>query len=169
MVDQWLEKEFLSNFGLSLIPKKYQTTGNSNMNSVDLPLNSLILEGLIGNQQFDLAKKIFINLMKVVIKNLRLSKNFYKLYDAHDGTCKGEYNIINGMIPLKIFFRLIGIHRWTENEIEFLGFSVFKEEIKIFHRGLKVICSQKGHTIINSDGKIIELNTTNLQKIKIPS
>jgi hypothetical protein len=73
------------------------------------------------------------------------------------------------MIPLKIFFRLIGIHRWTENEIEFLGFSVFKEEIKIFHRGLKVICSQKGHTIINSDGKIIELNTTNLQKIKIPS
>jgi hypothetical protein len=107
--------------------------------------------------------------MKVVIKNLRLSKNFYKLYDAHDGTCKGEYNIINGMIPLKIFFRLIGIQRWTDNGIEFMGSSVFKEEIKIFHRGLKVICSQKGHTIINSDGKIIELNTTNLQKIKIPS
>jgi hypothetical protein len=169
MVDQWLEKEFLSNFGLSLIPKKYQTTGKSNMNSVDLPLNSLILEGLIDKQQLDLAKKIFINLMKVVIKNLRLSKKFYKLYDAHDGTCKGEYNIINGMIPLKIFFRLIGIQRWTDNGIEFMGSSVFKEEIKIFHRGLKVICSQKGHTIINSDGKIIELNTTNLQKIKIPS
>ncbi|PKO04686.1 MAG: hypothetical protein CVU41_15910 [Chloroflexi bacterium HGW-Chloroflexi-3] len=169
MVDQWLEKEFLSNFGLSLIPKKYLATGKTHTNSVDLPLNSLILEGLIDNQQLDLAKKVFINLMKVVIKNLRLSKKFYKLYDAHDGTCKGEYNIINGMIPLKIFFRLIGIHRWTENEIEFMGSSVFKEEIKIFHRGLKVICSQKGHMIITSDGKIIELNTTNLQKIKIPS
>jgi hypothetical protein len=136
---------------------------------VDLPLNSLILEGLIENHQFDLAKKVFSNLMKVVIKNLRLSKKFFKLYDANDGTCKGEYNIINGMIPLKIFFRLIGIHRWTDNEIEFLGTCVFKNEIKIFYRGLQVVCSQKGHTIITSGGKNIELKTNNFQRIKIPS
>ncbi len=169
MVEHWLEKEFLSNFGLSLIPKKYQSSINTHTNSVDLPLNSLILEGLIENQQLDLAKKIFINLMKVVIKNLRLSKKFFKLYDANDGTCKGEYNIINGMIPLKIFFRLVGIHRWTDNEIEFLGTSVFKNEVKIFYRGLQVICSQKGHTIITSGGKNIELKTNNYQIIKIPS
>jgi hypothetical protein len=136
---------------------------------VDLPLNSLILEGLIKNHQFELAKKVYSNLMKVVIKNLRLSKKFFKLYDANDGTCKGEYNIINGMIPLKIFFRLIGIHRWTDNEIEFLGTSVFKNEIKIFYRGLQVVCSQKGHTIITSGGKSIELKTNNFQRIKIPS
>lgn len=169
MVEHWLEKEFLSNFGLSLLPKKNHSTIKTQINSVDLPLNSLILEGLIENHQFDLAKKVFSNLMKVVIKNLRLSKKFFKLYDANDGTCKGEYNIINGMIPLQIFFRLIGIHRWTDNEIEFLGTCVFKNEIKIFYRGLQVVCSQKGHTIITSGGKNIELNTTNFQKIKIPS
>ncbi|MBW6472084.1 MAG: hypothetical protein K0B14_03070 [Anaerolineaceae bacterium] len=169
MVEHWLEKEFLSNFGLSLLPKKYQSSIKTRTNSVDLPLNSLILGGLIENQQLDLSKKVFINLMKVVIKNLRLSKKFFKLYDANDGTCKGEYNIINGMIPLKIFFRLIGIHRWTDNEIEFLGTSVFKKEVKIFYRGLQVVCSQKGHTIITSGGKNIELKTNNYQKIKIPS
>jgi hypothetical protein len=70
---------------------------------------------------------------------------------------------------MKIFFRLIGIHRWTDDEIEFVGSSVFKDDIKIFNRGIKVICSQKGHTIITSDGKIIELKTKNFQKIKIPS
>ncbi len=169
MGDHWLEKEFLSNFGLSLLPKKYLLNRKKHMNLVDLPLNSFILEGLIDNQQFDLAKKVFNNLMKVVIKNLRLSKKFFKLYDASDGTCKGEYNIINGMIPLKIFFRLIGIRRWTDTEIEFMGSSVFKDDIKIFHRGLRVICSQKGHTIITSGEKIIELNAKNFQKIKIPS
>lgn len=169
MIDQWIDKEFLSNFGLSLIPKKSQTNRMKRSNFVDLPLNSFILEGLIENQQLDLAKKVFINLMKVVIKNLRLSKKFFKLYDADDGTCKGEYNIINGMIPLKTFLRLIGIHRWTDDEIEFMGSSVFKEDIKIFYRGIKVICSQKGHTIITSGGKIFELKTKNFQKIKIPS
>lgn len=169
MIDQWLEKEFLSNFGFSSLPKKYLSTRINHLNSVDIPLNSFILEGLIENKQFDLAKKVFINLMKVVIKNLRLSKKFVKLFDANDGTCKGEYNIINGMIPLKIFFRLIGIHRWTDNEIEFIGSSIFKDDIKIFYRGLKVICSQKGHTIITSGGKNIELKAKNFQKIKIPS
>jgi hypothetical protein len=73
------------------------------------------------------------------------------------------------MIPMKIFFRLIGIHRWTDNEIEFMGSSVFRDEIKVFYRGLRVICSQKGHTIITSGGKITELKTKNFQKIKIPS
>jgi len=73
------------------------------------------------------------------------------------------------MIPLEIFFRLIGIRRWTDTEIDFMGSSVFKDDIKIFHRGLRVICSQKGHTIITSGEKIIELNAKNFQKIKIPS
>jgi hypothetical protein len=136
---------------------------------VDFPLNTLLLEGLIDHQQFDLAKNIFSHLMKAVIKNLRSSKNFFKLYDANSGTCSGEYNIINGMIPLRVFLRLLGIHQWTDGEIEFMGSSVFKNEIRIFYRGLSIICSQKGHTIITSTGNKIELKTRNYQKIKIPS
>ena len=169
MINRWLEKEFLDDFGLPLVPKKYQGSGKNHLNWVDFPLNTLILEGLIEHQHFDLAKNIFNHLMKAVIMNLRSSKKFFKLNDANDGTCSGEYNIINGMIPLKIFLKLIGIYKWTDSEIEFKGSSVFKNEIRIFYRGLSIICSQKGYTIITSNGKIIELKTRNYQKIKIPS
>ena len=169
MINRWLEKEFFGDFGLPLVPKKFQRKEKSHLNWVNLPLNTMLLEGLIENQQFDLAKNIFNNLMKAVIKNLQISKKFFKVYDANDGTCTGEYNIINGMIPLKIFFRLVGIQRWTDNEIEFKGSNVFKNDIRIFYRGLRIICSKKGHTIIFSGGKIIELKTRNYQKIKIPS
>ncbi|MBE0687989.1 MAG: hypothetical protein IH585_18500 [Anaerolineaceae bacterium] len=169
MIDLWLEKEFLSNFGFSSIPKKYQSNKKDQMNFVDLPLNSTILEGLIKNNQIDLAKKAFTNLMKVVVKNLRSSKRFYKLYDANDGTCTGEYNIINGMIPIKIFFKLLGIYRWSDNEIELMGSSSFKNNIDIYHRGLRLVCSQKGYTIITSGGKKIEIKPMIFQKIKIPS
>jgi hypothetical protein len=169
MINRWLEREFLDEFGLPLVPKKYQGHRKSHLNWVDFPLNTLLLEGLIDHQQFDLAKNIFSHLMKAVIKNLRSSKNFFKLYDANSGTCSGEYNIINGMIPLRVFLRLLGIHQWTDGEIEFMGSSVFKNEIRIFYRGLSIICSQKGHIIITSTGNKIELKTRNYQKIKIPS
>lgn len=167
MVNLWIKDEFLDEYGLPFVPKKSQLKASNLQNLVDLPLNSLILEGLILKHKNEIAKKIFINLMKGLIKNLRNSKKFYKLYDASDGTCRGEYNIINGMIPLKVFFNLIGIHRWTENEIEFLGTSVFTREIKVQYRGIKVVCSPKGHTILTSGGKVIERKDKNFFKIKI--
>jgi hypothetical protein len=169
MINRWLEKEFPADFGFPLVPKKIQRNKENHLKCVDIPLNTLLLEGLIEQHKHELAKNIFNNLMKAVIKNLRSSKKFFKQYNAYDGTCTGEYNIINGMIPLKIFFRLIGIQRWTDHEIEFKGANVFKNEIKIFYRGLNIICSHKGHTIITSGGKTIELRTRDYQKIKIPT
>lgn len=169
MINQWLEKEFLCDFGFPLVTRKIQGKRSSHLNWVDIPLNTLLLEGLIEQQELELAKNLFNNLMKAVIKNLRLSKKFFKRYNAYDGTCTGEYNIINGMIPLKIFLRLLGIQRWTDHEIEFNGSNVFKNEIKLFYRGLKLICSQNSYTIITPGGKIIELKARIYQKVKIPT
>ncbi|MDO9088500.1 MAG: hypothetical protein Q7U53_20020 [Anaerolineaceae bacterium] len=167
--NHWIKDKFLDRYGLPFVPRKSDNTGTENQNLVDLPLNTLILEGLILNQKYELARNLFTNLMKGLILNLRKSKKFYKLYDASNGACRGEYNIINGMIPLKVFFKLIGINRWTENEIEFSGTSVFKKEIKVQYRGLKVVSNQKGHSIFTSGGKVIEQNEKNFYKIKIPS
>lgn len=169
MISRWLEKEFSADFGFPLVPRKFQKNGNNHLKWVDIPLNTMLLEGLIEQQQLEMAKNIFNNLMKAVVKNLRSSKKFFKHYNAYDGTCTGEYNIINGMIPLKLFFRLIGIQRWTDHEIEFKGANLFKNEVKIFYRGLEIICSHKGHTIITSGGKTIELRNKDYRKIKIPT
>ena len=129
----------------------------------------MFLIELIEKNQIDLALSIFSKLMNVIIKNLRLSKKFYKLYEADDGTCTGEYNIINGMIPMKIFFNLLGIHHWNEDVIEFSGPSMFKDDVKVYFRGMGIICSQKGHKVITTGGKVIEIDNKNAQKIKIPS
>ena len=169
MVNHWLQGEFFEPFGLPFVPRKYQSRERENQNLVDLPLNTLILEGLITNKNFDLANKIFNHLMAALIKNLQISKKFIKQYDASDGTCTGDYNIINGMIPLSIYLKLNGIHRWTENEIEICGAGIFKDEVKIQYRGVKVICSQRGHTIITPGERIFELFDKNYHKLKIPT
>ena len=169
LVDKWIHHEFLGRYGLRMVPKKNQIRENKFLNFIDLPLNSMFLIELIEKNQIDLALSIFSKMMNVIIKNLRLSKKFYKLYEADDGTCTGEYNIINGMIPMKIFFDLLGIHHWNEVEIEFSGPSMFKDDVKVYFRGMSIICSQKGHKVITTGGKVIEIDNKNAQKIKIPS
>jgi hypothetical protein len=164
----WLEEEFSSPYGLSMVPKNNQNKKNHYHTLIDVPLNTMILESLIHNNEFHLAREIFSNLMEVVIKNLRNLKKFYKLYNAIDGTCTGEYNIINGMIPLRSYLNLLGIGRWENNEIEFLGPSFYEEEVTIRHRGIRIICSNDGHTIYTSSGKIVELKDNNIHKITIP-
>ena len=168
MITNWLDHKFLSPFGLPLVPKKSQISNVNSENAVDFPLNSMIIEALLNNNHKELALKIFERLMDAATLSLQNLKNFYKLYDADDGSCTGEYNIINGMVPLKLYFNLLGINRWTENNIEITGNNVIQNEVTIHFRGTKMICAKDGYTIFTSSGKSLELKENKNYKIKIP-
>lgn len=165
----WLEDYFLSPHGFPLVPKKYQSNQSEKQNIVDLPLVTMIMEGLIKNGNRKLAYGLFEKLMNIVSENLRIYKNFYQYFDVDDGSCKGEYNIINGLVPLKVFFNLLGIQHWTENEIKITGDNVVENGVSIQFRGTKLVCSKDGYTIFTSDGKSLELKEDKIYEIKIPS
>lgn len=167
MVENVLKIKFSSNFGFSLLPL-IPNEKTMNPNSIDLPLNTLISFALLDHHQIDLVRNNFEQLMDVITSNLQVSKKFYKLYDAHEGTCTGEYNIINGLVPLSLFFRLIGINYWSDNQIEFFGANQLKDDVIVFYRGLKVICTKTGHKIITSGGKMLDLNQNDKHKVTIP-
>ena len=168
IITNWLDRKFLSPFGLPFVPKKYHISPEKNQNAVDFPVNSLIIEALLNNNHKEFALKVFERLMNAATLSLRNLKNFYKLYDADDGSCTGEYNIINGMVPIKLYFKLLGIHHWTENEIEITGNNVVQNEVTIHFRGTKMICAKDGYTIFTSSGKSLELKENKNYKIKIP-
>lgn len=167
IIEEWIEKQFISKNGIPLVPKKYQKTGNDYQNKVDLPLCTLIMESLADNNQTELAKVIFEKTIEIIIISLRGNKRFFKLYDADDETCTGEYNIINGMIPLKLYLKLLGIHRWADDEIELIGRSVFLNDVTVQYQGTKIICSHDGYTIFTSSGKKFDLRKNEHYKIKI--
>ncbi len=169
LVNRWLKTEFNSNFGFSQLPIKKPQARITIPNQIDLPMNTFLLKNLIDRGHSSFAGSVFTNLMNNLVINLQNSKKFYKLFDANNGNCAGEYNIINGMVPLTLFFNLCGIHHWSEKEIVFFGPNQFSNDVIIYHRGLQVLCSWKKHKIITSDGKTIEIETKNINKVKIPT
>jgi hypothetical protein len=168
LVSNCLEVKFLSSYGLALVPKGKNTSLDRQLNVVDFPLNSLIIEALIQNQNKELGYKIFEKMMSAAILNLQKLKNSYTLYDADDGTCTGEYNIINGMIPLKLFFNFLGILQWSNTEIIITGNNYLENKVSIQYRDIKIICAKDGYTIFTSGGKSLELKENKIYKIKIP-
>lgn len=169
LVNHWLKSEFDTSFGFSQLPKNKSHSKTSPQNQIDLPMNTFLLISLVNQGYSSFAKLVFTKLMNNVVKNLRTSKKFYKLFDANNGNCIGEYNIINGMVPLKLFFNLCGILHWSDEEIIFFGANQFANDVIIYHRGLKVICSRKIHKLISSGGAEIEVDTKNFNKVKIPT
>jgi len=67
-------------------------------------------------------------------------------------------NLINFIIIAIIFILFYIIH-----------FYFIQNNIDIYHRGLRLVCSQKGYTIITSGGKKIDIKPKIFQIIKIPS
>ncbi len=164
-----ITSNWLPPHGFPLVPKKYQTNQPEKQNIIDLPLVTMVLEGLIQNGYRKLAYVVFEKLMSVISENLRIYKNFYQFFDVDDGASIGEYNIINGLVPLKVYFNLLGIQYWTEDEIKITGNNVVENDVSIQFRGTKLVCSKDGYTIFTSDGKSLELKEDKIYEIKIPS
>lgn len=158
LIDRWLIPELLQPFGLPYIPVKTQPEESDQFNSVDLIQNRFIIEGLIKHQQLDLALALFENIMQAVIKNLKMFKKFYKFYDASDGYGSGDYNIVNGLIPIETFLKLIGIGFWTHEKIEFTHYNPFPNPIKIQYRATTILCEKDQFRVIFPGGNQFEVN-----------
>ena len=165
----WINNEFLQPYGLPLVPYKLQPEKIDLYNVVDLPVNTLVTMGLIGCGYRDEAMTLWSNNINAITKNLKLFHKFMKYYDASDGYGSGDYNIINGMVPLRVFIKLAGIKKWNSKEIIIDSTSQFEEPVNIRYRGITVHCSQHGHQIISPGSKIIETIGNGPHKIKLPA
>ncbi|MAT43409.1 MAG: hypothetical protein CL609_13815 [Anaerolineaceae bacterium] len=157
ITNRWLIPELLQPFGLPLIPVDKQPKGSDLFNNVDLYLNRFILEGLIKHGQLELASQLYTNLMNAVVKNLKLFKRFYKSYDASDGYGSGDYNIVNGLLPVETFLRLIGIGFWSESKIEFTHYNPFDEPIRVQHRAITILCDRDHFKITFPGGDFFQI------------
>lgn len=165
MTEKWLEKEFLQPFGLPLVPISRQPKGEV-YNQVDIIINTMIISGLLDQGFQHSAQFIFENLMRGIVKNLKMFHRFHELYDASDGYGIGDYNIINGLAPVKLFLKLCGIENWSSSEIQFGKKSIFNQQIRIQYQGTNVICTPKGNILILPGGNRIEVEEQSSFKLR---
>lgn len=167
-VSHWVSNKLVSQNGLA------KTALNEGINKneegfqyLNLPLCTLLLQGLNQHGYRALAGKFMKKMIDSVVKVLRKTKRFHKLYPIEKGSAAGEYNIIDGMLPVELFLNLLGVKNWRDEMIELENESVFNGEIKIYKKGIQLVCSPGGFKVINSAGSIKEIKPGKENLIKL--
>lgn len=168
LLEKWLLPEFMQPFGLPMVPTSEQPKQSDQFNTVNLPLNCFLLQGLLQYDYDHIAGQIFSNNISAVTKNLKLFHRFMQQYDASDGYGSGEYNIINGLLPISIFLKLAGIKKWSLSEVIIDRISVFEKPITILFRGNTIKTGSSGHTFYSPGGTIIQTSGKGPHHIRIP-
>ncbi len=168
LIEKWLLPEFLQASGLPLVPMKDQPDKNDKFNNVDLPINCMLLQGLLQYGYENAARQIVSNNLHAISKNLKLFHKMMQQYDASDGYGTGEYNIIIGAPPTSVFLKLAGINKWSRSEVIIDKISCFEKPITILYRGNTIYTTPTGHRFCSPGGMIIETTGKGPHHIRIP-
>ena len=93
--------------------------------------------------------------MTGIIQNLKQNRAFYARYHAEKGTGLGERNSLNGLAPVDLFLRILGVEILSSRRVKLEGINPFPWDVTVQYRGLKVIRGQQKTEVVFSNGKSI--------------
>lgn len=125
--------------------------------SVSLPWNTLIGEGLLAYGYRAETAELVTRLMNAILQNLKQHSAFRKLYHAQSGLGMGERNSVDGLAPLGLFFAALGVRIISPRKVFLEGFNPFPWPITIKYRGLALLLHADRSTVIFPDGQTVTI------------
>ena len=129
--------------------------------------NALIADGLLVSGYPQAAAELFNRLMTATISSLKTNAEFRRYYDVDTGQGMGEPNSLNGLPPLGLFLRLLGVQIVTSTRVEIWGENPFPWPVTIKYRGMTILRGKEKTTIIFPDGQTIESNELTPQVVSL--
>jgi hypothetical protein len=126
--------------------------------SVHLPWNALIGEGLLAYGLREEAAQLTARLMAAVIQNLKKQHAFYRAYHAESGTGIGERNPLQGLAPLGLFLETLGVEIQSPKRVALNGKNPFPWPVTVKYRGLTVMRQAEQTVVVFPDGQTVTLN-----------
>jgi hypothetical protein len=127
--------------------------------------NTLLGEALIEHQQLEAATEAIYKLMEVQIKALREHNMFREFYHSDQPIGLGDQGHVNGIIPLHLFMRVIGVRIISDHAVWTGGPYYWPTPMTIRQHGVEVQRSRdetriqfpNGHSvqILNGEWKVI--------------
>jgi hypothetical protein len=139
--------------GIPAVPYQDFDDINSLNHFTWLPINTMILEGLIQYQAYDIATDLFTRIMDTLVRNLTKEKSFRTHYHASKDFAIGERNSLTGLPPIGVFMKLVGIKIHSQWKVSLVGKNPFPWPVRISYLGLKIIKDNKTTDIIFPNGK----------------
>jgi hypothetical protein len=138
--------------------KKPDAAAEAACQSVHLPLNLLIGEGLLAYGMREEAAQLTVRLMAAVIENLKKQRSFYQAYHAESGAGIGERNALQGLAPLGLFLETLGVEIQSTRRVALSGKNPFPWPVTVKYRGLTVTRQAEETTVVFPDGRTLTLN-----------
>ncbi len=145
-------------FGLSALSGINNPQAEMIGNSVHLPWNQLIGEGLLRYGYRREAVRLSVHLMSSVIQNLKQSHAFYKSYNAETGAGQGEKNSLQGFAPVGFFLEALGVRIESPNRVILSGENLYPWPVTVKYKGLTVTRQMGRSEIIFPNGQAVSVN-----------
>ncbi|HLF88075.1 MAG TPA: hypothetical protein VI451_03965 [Anaerolineales bacterium] len=126
--------------------------------TVWLPWNALIGEGLVQYGYQVLAAELLSRLMDAMVKNLRKSGTFRKHFHSATGQGIGERNALSGLPPVGWFLQILGVNLYSPWKVGLKGNNPFPWPVKIRFRGLTVSRDMEVTLITFPDGQTVKVS-----------
>ncbi|KPL83777.1 hypothetical protein SE15_00500 [Thermanaerothrix daxensis] len=157
LVEQTVKSRYLRRYGLSLCPSGGHA---SEAEQFVWPLwNTFVGEGLLRYGYCDLAADLVGRLLDGIGRSLATSGDFYSAYDAERGQGQGEQHAVDGLAPLSLFLRTLGLVAITPERVILQNGNPFNRPITVQYQGITVQFHSNqtwvtfpGHSIIKVEG-----------------
>jgi hypothetical protein len=146
---------FYRPYGVPACPLLTQPEAESVSQSVHLPWNLLICEGLLRYGFRADATRMFVHNMTAIIQNLKQNRAFFARYHAERGTGIGERNALSGLAPVGLFMKILGVEIFSATRVKLAGENPFPWDVTIQYKGMKVMRGQQKTEVVFANGKSV--------------
>jgi hypothetical protein len=142
-------------FGVPACPHLTQPEAEAIAQAVHLPWNLFICEGLLRYGFRSDAARLVAHVMNGIIQNLKQNRAFYARYHAERGTGMGERNALQGLAPVELFLRVLGVEVLSSTRVKLEGKNPFPWDVRILYKGLKIMRGLEKTEVVFANGRSV--------------
>jgi len=150
-------KSFWRAYGLPGCLRKKASMPAEVCESIHLPWNHLIGEGLLAYGYRTEAAELLSRIMSAVIGCLKTEQCFRQYYHAGTGQGLGERNALTGLAPVGLFLETLGVRFISPHKVILQGFNPFPWPVTVKYRGSTVLRHKDKTTVVFSDGQTVQV------------
>lgn len=160
MIDQNLTnpERFWKKNGLQACVQNSTFSNPDDCSHINIIWNSMVGEGLIRYENFQIAADLVSKLMDVIIHSLKEENTFRRNYHPEKYKGLGERGALSGIAPIGLFLFSLGVKIFSNKKVFIEGNNPFPWNVSIQYRGLKINRRKNGAEIKFPDGQMVEIS-----------
>jgi hypothetical protein len=145
-------------FGIPACPKPPKRADVRICNSVWLPWNVMVAEGLVAYGARREAVDLMTRLMNGIIESLKREHAFHAYYQADHPQSIGERNALLGLPPVGLFLEILGVRIISPWEVHLSGHNPYPWPVILKFKGLTVTCAPQETVVAFPDGSRVNVD-----------